>query len=247
MAGAPRPYSSAPMDIISVSEDREGFRRFERPYVDTSASNSLALLVSDTSRATRYSPWRTLIPRYWLPTIEDGIDNGYRIGGTTSGHDVVGRHALNASLAFPTNNTGIIGDFSYQYSGFGLPVLQVDGAQSWETLGGVFSREGNIPIVGEVFRRTLSGDALATWIRQRTRTALSLTAGVGVERRTHVSTPDKSLVAAIDSTGALGSLTFPSLIAAAGFANYQRPPFSISPEDGVQLNLTVRDRLRSGV
>ena len=33
-------------------------------------------------------------------------------------------------------------------------------------------------------------------------------------------------------------------IAAAGFANYQRPPFSISPEDGVQLNVTLRERLR---
>src|SRR5262249_52008323 len=44
-----------------------------------------------------------------------------------------------------------------------------------------------------------------------------------------------------------GTLTFPSLIAAAGFANYQRPLLSLSPEDGVQLNVTVRERLRSGV
>src|SRR5262249_36632591 len=40
--------------------------------------------------------------------------------------------------------------------------------------------------------------------------------------------------------------TFPSLIAGAAFANYQRPVFSVSPEDGVQLNVTLRDRLRSG-
>jgi Tol biopolymer transport system component len=218
-----------------------------KAYVDTTPSASAAPVVSDTSRATRYSPWRTLIPRYWLPTIEDGIDGGYRIGGTTLGYDVVGRHTIRGSLAFPTNNTGVVGDFSYQYSGLGLPVLQVDGAQSWESLGGVFSRVTDIPIVGEVFRRTLSADALATWIRQRTRTALSMTAGFGVEYRTHVSTPDRSLLASIDTSGALGALTFPSIIAAAGFANYQRPPFSISPEDGVQLNVTIRDRLRSGV
>jgi len=215
------------------------------PYLETSPSASVAPVITDSSRAMRYSPWRTFFPRYWLPTIEDGIDGGYRIGGTTSGYDVVGRHTIRGSIAFPTNNTGVVGDLSYQYSGFGLPILQVDGAQSWESLGGVFSRVGDIPIVGEVFRRTLSADALATWIRQRTRTALSVTAGVGLEHRSHVSTPD-NLLASIDTSGALGTLTFPSIIAAAGFANYQRPPFSISPEDGVQLNFTVRDRLRSG-
>jgi len=221
--------------------------RENNPYLDTTSSASAVPVIVDTSRATKYSPWRTFIPRYWLPTIEDGIDGGYRFGGSTAGYDVIGRHTLTATLEFPTNNTGVVGDFSYQYAGFGIPVLQIDGAQSWESLGGVFAREGNIPIVGEVFRRTLSADALATWVRQRTRTAFSVTAGVGVERRTHTATPNDNLLAAIDTTGALGSMTFPSLIAAAGFANYQRPPLSISPEDGVQLNVTVRDRLKSGV
>jgi hypothetical protein len=217
-----------------------------RTYLDTVSSASTSTLVSDTSRATKFSPWRTLIPRYWLPTVEDGIDGGYRLGGSTAGFDVIGRHTITGSIAFPTNNTGIVGDLSYQYAGFGIPVLQFDASQDWATLGGVFARESNIPIVGEVFRRTLSADVLATWVRQRTRTALSLTAGVGVEHRTHVATPDNSLLASIDSTGALGSPTFPSLIAAAGFANYRVPSFAISPEDGVQLNVTVRDRLRSG-
>jgi outer membrane protein assembly factor BamA len=76
--------------------------------------------------------------------------------------------------------------------------------------------------------------------------SFSLTAGAGVEHRSHAATPSNDLIAAIDSSGALGTHTFPSLIAAAGFANYQRPAFSISPEDGVQLSVTVRDRLRSG-
>jgi Outer membrane protein/protective antigen OMA87 len=41
-------------------------------------------------------------------------------------------------------------------------------------------------------------------------------------------------------------LTFPSLVASAGFANTQRPAFSISAEDGISVAATVRDRLRSG-
>jgi hypothetical protein len=75
---------------------------------------------------------------------------------------------------------------------------------------------------------------------------LSLTGGVGVERWSHFSKPS-GLIPLIDTTGMLGTLTYPNLVAAAGFANYQRPPFSISPEDGVQLNVTLRERLRSGV
>ncbi len=203
-------------------------------------------LITVTTPATRFSPWRTFWPRYWLPTIDQGIDGGYRIGGLTGGVDVVGRHAFNATLEIPTNNTGVTGNVTYQYSGFGLPIIQLDATQDWQSLGGIFARTPGIPIIGELFRRTWTGDATATWLRQRYRTSLTLTGGVGIERRTHVTTPDNALLAEIDTTGAFGTPTFPSLIAAAGFGNSQRPPFSISPEDGVQLAVTVRDRLRSG-
>jgi len=112
-------------------------------------------------------------------------------------------------------------------------------------LGGVFSRSPGRPIIGEVFRRTRNAEVLATWLRQRVRTALAFTGGVALESRSHSTTAPVS-IASLDSAGELGSPNFPTLIAAVGFANYQRPPFSISPEDGIQFNTTVRDRLRSG-
>ncbi|HEX3866888.1 MAG TPA: hypothetical protein VHV78_09055, partial [Gemmatimonadaceae bacterium] len=93
---------------------------------------------------------------------------------------------------------------------------------------------------------TLTGDVLATWTRQRVREALSLTGGAALEYRTHTATPNDSVIALIDTTGVYGYLTFPTLIAAATFANYQRPAFSISPEDGLAASVTVRDRTRSG-
>jgi hypothetical protein len=214
-------------------------------YRDTLPRGALDTVVVDRSAATRYSPWRTFIPRYWLPTVDQGISGGYRIGATTSGFDVIGRHTMTAHIGIPTNKTGVVGDLSYQYSGFGLPIIQVNGSQDWVSLGGIFSRDADRQVIGELFRRTRSGDVLATWLRQRYRTSLSLTGGAGIEYRTHAATPTDALIASIDTTGQFGNLTFPSLIAAAGFANYQRPPFSISPEDGVQLNATVRDRMRS--
>ena len=213
-------------------------------YVDTVGDSPAAAV--DSGPVRRYRPWRTLVPRYWLPTIDPGIRNGYLIGGTTSGSDVVGRHSYTAHLAFPTNGLGgADGDFTYHYSGLGLPILQVDGAQSWVSLGGISSRDPAQGVIGELFRRTVSGDVLATWLRQRYRTALSVSGGAGLEWRTHATSPG-GLVPLVDSTGQFGSLTFPSLIAAAGFANYQRPALSISPEDGIQANVTLRERLRSG-
>ena len=214
-------------------------------YRDTMPSAVTPPVAVDSGPVRRYSAWRTFYPRYWLPTVDQGLDGGYRIGLMTSGYDVVGRHSMTGEIEFPTNNTGIVGDVSYQYSGLGLPILQADAAQEWEALGSVYSRDSQRQIIGEVFRRTWSGDALATWLRQRARTSLSLTGGAGIEYRHHRTTANVPLTD-LDTTGALGSPTFPSLIAAAGFANYQRPPFSISPEDGIQLNATVRDRLTSG-
>ena len=230
---------------LGVADASSGGERVD-DYRATAPVGAPSPVLVDSGRVMKYSPWRTLAPRHWLPTIDDGIDGGYRIGGQTSGSDVVGRHAFNASIGFPTNKTGVVGDFSYAYRGLGQPTIQLDGAQDWQSLAGIFSRQGNLPIIGEVFRRTLTADILGTWVRQRARTSIAFTAGAGVEHRSHVATPSNDLLAAIDSNGSLGTHTFPSLIAAAGFANYQRPSFSISPEDGVQLNLTVRDRLRSG-
>ncbi|MGE5098919.1 MAG: hypothetical protein ACM3SX_02945, partial [Deltaproteobacteria bacterium] len=214
-------------------------------YLDTVSHTTDAVLV-DSGPVRKYSPWRTFIPRYWLPQVDLGIDNGYRIGALTSGFDVIGRHTMTAQIEAPTNDRGgITGSVVYQYSGFGLPIIQADAAQDWESLGGISDRTSQRNIIGELFRRTWTGDLTATFLRQRYRTAQSFTGGAGIERRTHVTTPT-NLLPQIDSSGAFGSLTFPSLVAAASFSNAQRPAFSISPEDGISLAATVRDRLRSG-
>jgi hypothetical protein len=213
-------------------------------YRDTTPSG-VAPVVAESGAVRRFSPWRLLIPRYWLPTASDAMHGGYYLGGSTSASDVVGRHSVAASIGIPTNNTGIIGSAAYRYAGFGLPIIDVSASQDWSFRGNIFGREPSRPILGEVRRRVRDGDLLGTWIHQRYRRAFSVTAGVGVEHRDHFTLP-AGLAPLVDSAGALGSPTFPRLELGAGFANYQRPPFSISPEDGVSLTVTVRDRLHSG-
>ncbi|HEY9227919.1 MAG TPA: hypothetical protein VIP11_14780, partial [Gemmatimonadaceae bacterium] len=216
-------------------------------YHDTVSRYRPAPSIPDTTPEKKYSPWRSLLPRYWLPTVDQGIRNGYRIGAMTSGFDVIGRHSFTAEASFPTNDLGgLVGNFSYNYSGFGLPIIQFDAFQDWQSLGGIFDRAAPQTVVGELFRRTWGGDLLATWSRAGYRSALSASVGPSAEYRTHFTTPS-NLIAAIDSTGQFGNLFYPSVVASVNFANYQRPPYAISFEDGVQLSLTVRDRLRSGL
>ncbi len=214
-------------------------------YLDTLPHPGVAPILVDSSPSTPYHAWHSFYPRYWLPAVDQGIDNGYRIGLTTSAFDVVGRHTLYATLEFPTNNTGIVGNLTYIYAGLGLPILQTDFSLDWQSLGGVFARTPGRPIIGEVFERTVDADVLATWLRQRVRTSLSVTGGFGLEALSHTTNAPVSL-SSLDTAGELGSPVYPMAIASLGYANYQRPAFSFSPEDGLQFNTTVRDRFTSG-
>jgi hypothetical protein len=214
-------------------------------YRDTTPASTLAPVVTESGAAHRYSPWRMLVPRYWLPTLSEAMHNGYYLGASTSAADVVGRHSLDASLGIPTNNTGVVWSAGYRYSGFGLPIISASASQDWSYRGHIFDRDAARTALGELRRRIRDGDVLGTWIHQRYRRAYSVTAGVGVEHRDHFTLP-AGLASLVDTTGAMGSVTFPRLELSAGFATYQVPPFAISPEDGISVSGTIRDRLRSG-
>ena len=219
-------------------------------YLDTAVTRVAAPIV-DSGVARAYSPWRTFRPRYWLPTLNQGIENSWLYGAQTSGRDVVGRHAFAASIGIPSNNSGIVSAAAYEYSGFGLPIIDLSASQDWVWLGNYFARDASKQVLGTVRRRVRDAEMDATWVRQRVRSAISVTGGVGVEHRDHFAVPVEGgtpvTLGQIDTTGSLGTPTYPRLVFGAGYANYQRPPFSISAEDGVILNLTIRDRLKSGV
>ncbi|HEX4684703.1 MAG TPA: hypothetical protein VH277_18440, partial [Gemmatimonadaceae bacterium] len=230
---------------VSAGTAASGGQEVVAPLLDTVPRRPIDAVVVDSGPVLPYSPWRTFWPRYWLPKLDQGTKSGYRVGLTTSGFDVVGRHAMTADLEIPTDNTGIVGDLSYQYSGFGLPIIQADVSQDYEWLGSIYARDASRTVLGDVFRRERTADLLATWLRQRYRTASSVTGGFALEHRSHSTDAPVSL-SSVDSVGALGTTTFPTFIAGVGFANYQRPPFSISPEDGISFNTTFRDRFNSG-
>ncbi|HMC55589.1 MAG TPA: hypothetical protein VKH19_10485, partial [Gemmatimonadaceae bacterium] len=194
---------------------------------------------------TRYSPWRTLLPRYWIPFFESGLDdNSARIGALTSAEDVVGRHGYQALLFVPTDNTGITGSLYYRNARLGQPLIELAATQDWENYLRVFDQsQGSAPI-GILRRRTREASLSFTLLRPRARTASYLSFAAGVEARDY-RTDIPSLMQRIDS--AYGrTYNYPQLIASAGWGNAQYPPLAISPEDGINFATTTRMRWLTG-
>src|SRR5256885_1012032 len=201
----------------------------------------------DSSAARPYSPWRQLVPRYWVPSYSQGMHVGEpRLGAQVGSYDIIDRHAWSASIAVPTDNSGITGGVAYSYAGLGLPVLDFFGSRDWSLFGDVVDQTPQQNKVGEIRRRIDDGEVDATWIRQRYRSAFAVVAGGGVEQYQYVGVPNGT-IALIDTTGIFRSRFYPRLLLAARYARTQAAPYSISPEDGFTVAATGRERWRTDI
>ena len=190
----------------------------------------------------RYSPWRSLLPRYWYPILEPAPVRGTLLGAQTAGTDVVGRHAYSAFVAIPSTGSYPTGGFGYRYAGLRRPLLDLGASQDFDEQGDLL-RDGTDDVVGALLKRTRDASLSATFVRPRVRSSASVSAGVGVERRDFLTDPGEYLPQL--DTSFQRPYTFPRLFVGAAFSNVQRPALSISPEDGVSLAVTVRERWRT--
>ena len=195
-----------------------------------------------TGTYARYSPWRTLAPRYWYPILEAAPGRGTRIGAQTTGVDVVGRHGYTAFLAIPTTGSFPIAGFGYRYSGLRRPLFDLGASQDFDAERELLSG-GTTQIVGTLLKRTRDASLSATWVRPRVRSGASVSVGTGVERRDFLTDPGEFLVQL--DTAYQRAYTFPRAFVGASYTNVQRAALSISQEDGVSLAMTVRERWRS--
>jgi hypothetical protein len=186
----------------------------------------------------RYSPWRSLVPRYWMPVIEPSLADGARLGAFTSGTDIVGRHSYQAQLFVPTDNTGMTGAVAYAYAGLGLPVVTASAFQEWENTAAV--RDDHANRIGTLRRRTLDQSLGAVFFRPRFRTYSSFSLSAGLETQDY-STDPASALQRIDSVFRR-EYYHPRLLASASWSNTQRPLQSVSPEDGLTVSGVVRER-----
>lgn len=206
---------------------------------DAAARVDLGAVAIDTGRIRPYSPWSSLRPRYWLPLFETGLASGYRLGGMTSGQDLVGRHAYAAQLLVPTDASGMVGAVDYRYAGLGQPVLGATLFQDWELRARL--------VGGDVRRRTQSAIVSATFARPRIRTIAALTVGGGIQAR-HFAVDPPALRASLPPAAqrALGDSTYPRAFVSGTWANTYRSAYAISPEGGVMLTGSVDQRWGRG-
>ncbi|HEY6219594.1 MAG TPA: hypothetical protein VIV65_06030, partial [Gemmatimonadaceae bacterium] len=211
---------------------------------DTQPDPRLPALAVDSTRAQEFSALSSVYPRYWVPLFESDNDAD-RIGGYTEGWDILRRHYVYGELLFPLREAGINAAAQYTYRGIGEPILTFSASQTWSTYAHIRPNANSPILLAELQRRVHDGSVLATFLRQRFRTAFSVSLGAGFERRSYVTVPD-SFMRRIDSVGLYAPSTFPRLTIGSSFAAYRSPAMSISPEDGVTLAATARDRFASG-
>ena len=227
---------------IGVAPSRPHPRENPSPEAPVAASASVA--TPATGSYTPYSPWRTLLPRYWYPILEEAPGRGSRLGAQTTGSDVVGRHAYSAFVAVPTTGSFPVAGFGYRYAGLRRPLIDVDAFQDYDAAGDLL-RSGTDDVIGTLLERKRDASLSATFVRPRVRSSASVSLGTGVERRDFLTDPG-AFLSQLD-TVYQRAYTFPRVFLGATYVNVQRPAFSISPEDGVSLAATLRERWRTDV
>ncbi len=99
-------------------------------------------LVPATAAPTSYSPWRTIAPRFWTPTLESDEDE-LVAGAATGGTDALGRHAYAVEAGWSTARARPDWQVAYAYDRW-RPTLfanVADDTDPWRG-GEVRTREG---------------------------------------------------------------------------------------------------------
>jgi hypothetical protein len=214
------------------------------PLPDTSAirpAPAAATALPVSTPAGPYRPWRTLVPRYWLPVAGPSDGNSLTVGASTSARDVIGRHSYDVQATVNVDTRDVEWSGAYRWSGLGQPVVDLAGSQSW-TYDTVTFRVGTRTDTAALSRRARTASLTLDLLRPRFRTGASVAVGAFVERRSYASPAPALVQLAADRLGR----NFPGLLAAASWSNTRRPSRSVSPEDGVALSATVQHRWQDG-
>ena len=198
---------------------------------------------ADSSPAGQYSPWLSLLPRYWLPILESTTTDGTSYGATTSGFDIVGRHSYTLEALHNARWAENSAWLWYRYAGFGLPLIDLYASQNYSNTNLILINGTDSVPFGFVGRERIVS-LQATFVRPRFRSYGQLSIGGELEGLAYTARPDTMLqyLSSIYATGR----NYPALIAAAGWSNAQRPGISISPEDGISASASGRHRWQRG-
>ncbi len=174
-----------------------------------------------TAEARDYSPWSTLRPWSWTPTLYVGPDVT-EVGAATYGQDALGLHQWTAQAAYETHTGNTSGALSYVYD----QRYRLTGARYY-----TYDYDGSDL---QRIRRHTRAETAATlpWVRWDY--TLALSAGVGWQRETDAQV-EPGYTGEGDQEYGLGGL-------AATFESTRLDPRAISRDDGVDLRLVAEDQ-----
>ena len=190
--------------------------------------------------ATRYAPLRQLIPRYWTPLIGEGRTGATTYGASTSGIDILGRHAWTANALVQPQLRETDAFASYRYAGLGIQVLDVSAQQEWDGTFRAVNDSG--ATLGLVARRRRFVTGSSTWRVPRVRRSVSATLGAQYELRDFTSVVDSAL-------GAPNSLLrtgtrYGSIFASSSVSTARLGARGVSVEEGFTLSGSTAYRWR---
>ncbi|NJD11263.1 MAG: hypothetical protein FIB01_12795 [Gemmatimonadetes bacterium] len=184
-----------------------------------------------------YDPVKSAAPRWWAPAII-AQDSSTFWGISTGGLDLVGRHAWSAWAAISPDDGRSQGGVWYEYRGFPSlagtalqPSLQLALARDWDRL--TTPPKPGDPYIDE---REDVLSARTAFLYRHFRSVASVTLGAELvkRRRLLMAAPGKRL---LDPEDGLIGARVTTL-----FSTAHRYPFSISAEDGITVQIGVRQR-----
>ncbi|MFN2636642.1 MAG: hypothetical protein ABR585_06435 [Gemmatimonadaceae bacterium] len=199
---------------------------------------------SDSSPSKTYSPWLSLLPRYWMPVFESTTEDGTSWGATTSGVDIVGRHSYTVEALRNTRFGETSAWLWYRYAGLGLPLLDLYASQNYSNSTLLAVSSTDTVKAGSFLERERIASLQATFVRPRFRNYASFSFGGELQHLSYSTAPDTLLPLLSPFYGT--AKNYPAVIASAGWSNAQRPELSISPEDGISLSASGRQRWQGG-
>jgi hypothetical protein len=145
-------YTPDGYDLFSVPLDAVRWRPIDSA-TETAArtSNELTPLPAPAT-AGSYSPWRTIAPRFWTPTLESDEEE-IVVGAATGGADALGRHVYAAEAGWTTARGRPDWQVAYAYDRW-RPTLfanLADDSDPWRG-GTVRTREANAGVLFPVRR-----------------------------------------------------------------------------------------------
>lgn len=206
-----------------------------------------------------YSAATTLRPYYWEPLYWAPVNTasvhsqdlfvrsrqllGASVGIRTSGRDLVGRNAFEATGRVFSGGSRADGSASYSYAGLGNPVFSVGVSQAWDEDGVRLGRKTETAPLDTLFvalrERTLG--ASVTLLHSRWRNAFSLALGEAVVWQ-HRDLLDNDLVPAADYRLTRPASRLNDLRLTFQYTTARTHSFQIGEAQGVSLLLRARSR-----